>query len=485
MTRVVRPLRVFAKKIAAVLFAGALLGGVAFIWRRHAVVAANLPIRPSLQGWPSELNDQVDEATAVASGYIHSVRGLIALSRLYHANGFYNAALSCYDGLRVLEPGQARWWHLEANILAEFGRATDAIPLYREAIARDPQYRASRIKLGELLLRTNRPDEAAKVFDDALQADATNAYAWLGLAQISSARSDWASARTSLESALRLQPDFVGALSLLITVDQKLGDAASVRSLRETLGSQEFVDIPDPWVLDLYQNCYDAYRLSVLATTQRFAKNYTTAIELLERASQLAPQASSYQRELGLLFADMGRYAEAKPHALKATELSPNDPYPWTLLVRVLTALKEDEAAWRAVDEGLGHCPNSQDLHLVRAHRLLESGRAAEAVAEFKETHRLWPSEASPLVELAQAYLQQGKNSEAQDALREALERQPGSPAALTALTVYYIQSADKDAAAATYRQLAQHAGAVEPVLSRLRQGYQDRFGEPLSDPIQ
>jgi Flp pilus assembly protein TadD len=142
--------------------------------------------------------------------------------------------------------------------------------------------------------------------------------------------------------------------------------------------------------------------------------------------------------------------------------------------------LKENEAAWRALSEGLSRCPNSQDLHLARGHRLLENQRYAEAVAEFKETHRLWPSEASPLIEMAQAYFSLGEENEAMAALHEALERQPGSPAALTILAVHAIDRGDRRGATDAYNQLQEHAGAVGPVLTRLQQSYQAKFGEPL-----
>ena len=467
-------------KIAALLLSVALIGVVGFKWREHQLVLANVPARPELRGWPSEFVERLDEADTSAKSFFHGQSGLIALSRLYHINGVYNSALSCYDGLRALQPREAKWWHLEATILGDFGRTDDAMPLFRQAIALDPADNPGRIKLGELLLKSGRSNEANAVFSEALQVNHENPYALLGLAQIASARGDWTMAKTVLENALRQQGDFVGALSLLVTVDEKLGDAAAARSLREALGSQEFVDVADPWVFDLYSDCYDAYRLSVGATVQRFAKNYPAAIGLFEHAIQLAPQVSAYQRELGLLLADLERYQEAKPHAVKATQLSPADPYTWTLLVRVLGGLQENDAAWQALSQGLANCPNSQDLHLARGNRLVGNQRYQEAIAEFKETHRLWPSEAAPLVDLAQTYFRLGQNEAALDSLREALECQPGNPAALAILVVYSIQVGDKGAAKAYFQQLQQHAGSVGTIASRLRQGYQNKFGELL-----
>ena len=458
----------------------AIVVGAGWLWRCHAIALANLPPRPALQGWPAELTDRVEEAESDASGIFHATRGMVALSRLYHINGFYNSALSCYDGLRALQPREAKWWHLEASIVGDFGQAADAVPLYKQAIALNPHYLPSRIMLGEILLKNNRSAEAGAVFEAALGAEPDNPYALLGLAQLAAAKADWPTAKKTLEAALRTQPDFAGGLSLLITVDEKMGDTASARALREELESQEFVDIADPWAFDLYSDCFDAYRLSVAATAQRFAKNYAASIQLFEQAIRTAPRASAYQRELGVLLADLERYDEAEPHARRATELAPTDPYAWTLLVRVLSALKQNDAAWRALSEGLSRCPNSQDLHLARGHRLLESQRYSEAVVEYKETHRLWPSEATPLVELAQAEFSLGDEKSALAALHEALERQPGSPAALTVLAVHAIEQGDRRAARDAFHQLQEHAGAVGPVLMRLQQSYQSKFGEPL-----
>jgi tetratricopeptide (TPR) repeat protein len=443
----------------------------------HRTARQGIPPRPDLAGWPPALLDSLALAEQRAGGWRHPAAGLASLAALYHANGFYPEALACYDGLRRLEPHNARWPHLEAAILTGFGRMDEALPLQRKAVELAGDYPPARLRLADLLLKSGHPAEAAAAYAEALEHAPGNAYALLGLARCDLAKGDWQRARARLESAIAANPDFIGGLSLLVTVQEHLGDPAAAEELRTRIAGREFTDLPDPWLDALSDACFDAYRLSVTASVVYFAGDHAKARELLERAIILAPDVSSYRRQLAQLLRSKGEPAPARDHLAQAVAANPADADAWLQLVQTLEELRQHSAAQQALAAGLAHCPQSPSLHQEQARRLRAAGRLDEAIAEFRTSHGLRPSEAAPLVELANACMAAGRTEEGLAALQLALERQPGHPLALAALTYYYISAGDEAGALRQWQQVRAQPRTPPPLAEDLRTAFRRQFG--------
>lgn len=464
--------------IAAVGLAGLGFGGW-HLYQQHAVAVAAVPAFTSLAAARADLVDELTSRSQAARSLLHPAAGLGSLTRLLHANGYYNEALAGYDALRRLEPGEARWPHLEASILTEFGRLEEALPLREQAIRLAPGYLPARLRLGDVLLKLNRPADAARAYTDALALEEGNGYAHLGLARCALAAKDWAQAAAQLRLALQRHPDFVGALSLTISVAEHLGDQATAAAAREAVGGREFSDLPDEWLDGLMDDCFDAYRLSVAAAVAAAAGDLDRAATRLGRAIELAPNTGSYRRQYAQLLTRQGNPAGAKTQLEKAVAVSPDDSDSWLLLVQNLAAAGDAAAAERTLGQALLACPQSPSLHLERARLLNRAGRAAEAVAEYRESCRLRPNEPAPFVELATVYFANGRPADAKGALRDALQKQPDHPIALATLALIAINEGDDATARQCWGRLRLSA-APEPVLNSVRQGYAQRFGRTL-----
>ena len=95
----------------------ALVGGG--FWWQHATaardeVAARLPPLPDLTTANPTLVERIHGADTQALSRSNPIAGLIELSRLYHANGYLETAMTAYRGLAELQPTEARWPHLHA-----------------------------------------------------------------------------------------------------------------------------------------------------------------------------------------------------------------------------------------------------------------------------------------------------------------------------------------------------------------------------------
>lgn len=471
-------------RLLTALLAVAVLGAAGWYgWHlqtRRALVLQHLPATPDLGSQPAVLGESLAEAEARARSWRHATDGLAELSRLYHANGFYPEALLCYAGLQQADPHNARWPHLQACIITNYGRTDEALPLREQAVALAPDYLPARLRLGDVLLKGNRTTEAGKAYTEALRLSPGNPYALLGLARCDLAAGDWNRARSRLTDAIAQNPDFIGALSLLVTVSEHFGDREAAESLKTRIGRREFSDLPDPWLDDLASVCFDAYRLSVAAAVVGAAGNQAAALELLERAISLAPNASTYHRQAGQLLLNENNYGAAKTHLEKAVALNPTDSDAWLRYVDALRGLDQSQAAVSALLKGLSHCPQSPSLHLEYGRFLKASNRLDEAITEFRYGYQLRPSEASPLVELASLYFSAGRNNDAVDALNLALERQPAHPMALASLMFYALSLKDEAEALRRWEQVRRQPKTPPEVVAGLRQTYEQQFGRRL-----
>lgn len=472
--------RVLWAGLAALAVAGAAGGWAARLVRVRQVVAQFQPPPPALADRPAVMGESIAEADARARTLRHARDGLVALSQLYHANGFYPEALGCYDGLRTLEPGNPRWPHLEAGILASFGRLDEALPLRERAVTLAPAYVPARLRLGDILLKANRDADAAKTYGDVLQRAPGDPYALLGLARCALVNHDWNRARDFLQQAIAQHPGFIGALSLLVTVSEQLGDQAAADSYKAAMGSGIFTDLPDPWLDELSDACFDGYLLSVAASTANYAGNRPAALALIDRAIGLSSNPNTYRRQAaGFLIQDKN-FGAARAQLEQVIAADPSDSDSWLRYLETLRGLGDTATYPAAILRGLSSCPQSSGLHLEYARWLKSANRLSEAIGEFRYAYQLRPTEVDALIELAATYVTVGRSQDAIAVLNLALERQPDHPIALATLALVAISQGDEAEARRRWAQLLQQTRTPAEVRIRVQQAFQQQFGRDL-----
>jgi len=463
--------------VVAVLTVTAVVASAWVLWRRQIVIS-NLPPVATAKG---ELAEQIDLAEKEARSFVHPVRGLIKLSRLYHANGDYDQALQCYAGLRRLEPGNAMWPHLEANLFALYGRMEDAIPREARAVELAPDYVPARLRLADEYLKSARGKEARAAFNEVLNRSKDNPYALLGIARCDIQDGDWNGASETLRRAINANHEFIGAMSLMVTVYDHFGDGEHAEALRQTIGRREFIDLEDPWLDELMDDCYDAYRISVVAAVQNFAGHSDVAQALLRRSIELEPKAATYHRQYAKLLSQEGNLPEARSQLETAVQLNATDNDAWLLLYQVEKDMQDMPAATATLMRALANCPKSASLHLERAHLMRSQGQVDLEAYELREAYAADMRDGRPLEELALLYISQNRIGDAMTELKEALLRQPENPHSLAMMTFCYINAGDEAAATRWWTERVQRQPKVPVDLKQtLQQEFQQKFGHPL-----
>lgn len=463
----------FAGLVVLLAIAGALAWPTI---RRARTVAGGLPPQPEPARVSSALAAELNDAELAARGWRAPVGQMQRLAELYHANGFPTEAKACYLVLTTLQPREPRWPYLLAQLEASSGNVNDALPWQQRAAALGPNEFMVQLRLGDLLFKNNSLPDAEKAYREAVRISPGDSYALLGLARCALRRDDWNGARTFLRQAVDARSNFVGAWALLASVEQHLGNTAAAADARRR-GNGQFRELSDPWLSFLTARSFDPYQLSIAAAV---SPNPAEARELLERAVTLAPNSSSYRRQLAKVLITAGQTAEARAQLEKAVALEPTDVEAWSTLITLLMDLKEGRAAVAALAEALRHCPQSGFLHFTNGRRLAATGHPAEAEGEFQISKQLQPSEIRAYVELSTLYVQQEKFPEALREVQSALQVDPSNALLVSMIAQLYVMSGN-ETQAITWAQRYQQLPNPERETSRqIESMYQQQFGRAL-----
>lgn len=450
-----------------------------FVFRvdTQALLAAGIPARPKDSPVVPALATRLDNAEQDirTTGRIEALQ---ELSRLYHANGFYAEASQCYASLMELEPKKALWPHLLANILSGYGQLDDAIPLYQRAGALDPSYLPTQVRLGDVLLKANKPKEAEAAYTAALKIASDNPYALQGLARIEMLREQWDSARIHLEEAARISDYAIGG-DLLVNAYEKTGREALARSLRaKQKAAGLFYDLSDPWLDGIYIDCYDPYRAAIASGSAARIKDFDTAIRLLEHVHRIAPNYALGYYQMGFLQQNLGNLPKAILAYEKSAELDPSFSDTWVKLVRLHNEQNNPLGASLALEKGLKACPHSPHLHTELAGRLVRANRNAEADKEYKRVLVLRPDEAFPYINYAKFLFGQERIEEAAAILDKGLQIEPEEPMMLTILAFHAITIGDEAKARNWIQHLKDQPRTPQGSLKSLLDNFKNQFGK-------
>lgn len=468
--------------VVFLLVAGVAVLSAAVAWWHHqsaqrSVVEAMLPGKPDLTNVPATMRERIDAADAEARSTLHSVQGLALLARTYHANGFLEEASRCYETLERVDPREAKWPHLHATILAGFGDTERAVNLWRRVAAIAPDYVPARLRMGDSLLKANRPQEAADAYGAVLQREPENAYALFGLARIDYEAGRLEKAQERLETVVN-RTNFQLGYDLIVTLYERLGKEDRARAIRgAAAASGAYRDPADPWLDGIIDVCYDPFRLSLNAGIAARVGDPAGAQALLERAVELAPNDVAVRFQLGTLAVQRGNFALATEQLQRCTALAPEFSDAWYHLSALQEKQGDAAAAERTLAEGLKNCPQSPGLHLMRARKLKDAGRTEAAINEYMTSIRLRPNEPDAYIELGNLLIQLDRTDEGLAQMKKALEVEPANPTALSILTFNAVSTLEEGEARRWLARLKSQPRVSSDTVAGLEQSFRTRFG--------
>lgn len=157
------------------------------------------------------------------------------LGSAYQSTGDLQLAFASYQQAVQLEPDDALVYLKLAYFYEDFASkdwqdaADHCAKCYEYYLSRvDPEDTAVLTRLGNLMVREHRPEEALRAYERALQVDATAENIWFNRAHAQVKLGDYAGARESLARTLQLDPTITAARHMLVALSED--QAAQVAS---------------------------------------------------------------------------------------------------------------------------------------------------------------------------------------------------------------------------------------------------------------
>jgi tetratricopeptide (TPR) repeat protein len=471
-------------RLLLLLFAAIVIAGAVFFGqRRHAAHRNWNALRPAPAATAGTEAPGLDARIAACVNRFQTWppdrAALAEFSRLCHANGLLESAISGYQALLVLEPDEPHWPHLLASILAGFGRLDEALPLLRRTTQLAPDHLVAWLRLGDALFKSNATNEAETAYQEILKRGPGNVYALLGLARCDLQLERWTAARTHLQQAVASDPTFADAQSLLASVFERLGNpeaAALARSRMQNDG--HYTEAPDSWTAELIDYCHNPYTLLTAASSAVADGRPKQALPALRRAMVISPNDPRIHRQLAKILYTLGDQAGARTEMEKAVVLAPTDENMHFDLVDLLKKAKDHEALVRAVAAGIVACPTSAALRFEAGLLAVEAGRLEEAEQDFQFAWQNRPDNPAAARELAALFFHSHRSEDGVGLLEEILVRKPRNTAAHIQLVQHGIETGDPRTTDWIKRAL--DSGAPQLPSTELQQDYERRFGRTL-----
>jgi tetratricopeptide (TPR) repeat protein len=288
------------------------------------------------------------------------------------------------------------------------GEHARALSLTEQVLSLDPDLPDVHYLRGEAYRLLERYEEAQQAYQQALEADAGFAPAYLGAARARLALEP-EGFPPELDQALERDPGLSQAYRLkadLLARDQAWGDLTAALSTASRHGAMT------PWLqYRLGQAQYHLGQIEgALQTTLEGALADQTLLEPYLLISQVLVR--------------MGRLEEALNHARTYTAYRADDPHAWLTLAKIQFGLGNEAETLEAMDQVLLLRPEDADLYYLRGSYLLGFERAQEALADLLRARELGMAGGELGLAIAKAHVRLQASQAALDELRSVLARE-------------------------------------------------------------
>ena len=210
------------------------------------------------------------------------------------------------------------------------GRIEQALANCRKALEIDEHLSATHITLGHLYAATGKNDLALQEFQKALETYPRDPDALIGMAGIYERTGKVGDAEDNYKRAIALRSDYWEGYQLLAEFYLRQ------KRVQDSIGQYRRV-------IELTPDNSEAYSdIGVVYMELKDSRSYASAEAAFQKSIQLAPNYQAYAN-LGFLYIDETRYAEAADATRKALELNDKDWRVWANLQLAYTWLKDEE----------------------------------------------------------------------------------------------------------------------------------------------
>lgn len=299
---------------------------------------------------------------------------------------------------------------LQGRIALQRGNGKDAIQAFRTVLKDRPELAEAHTLLGRAYLMTSDAALARESFERAVLLNPKLIEVHMTLAALDGSSGKFKEARARLESLLKLDPNNLQTLSVLLNLqatekdwtatDQTLARARSAGADSSVADMTEgrLAEARQEW--DRARQAFDRAVTAhpdapepLIALVQLDIKQKKTAqakdrLEQVLARNPAHPYATGLLGEISLIGGDQ---AGAESGFREATRINPNWPTPWLHLAALKLSQKKGDEARELLESAVKTIPKSEELRLLLATTLNEAGQVDRAIQEYEALLRQNP----------------------------------------------------------------------------------------------
>ena len=320
----------------------------------------------------------------------------------------------------------------------------EAEAAYAKTIEVAPDKFAGYVAMSQLLFKRDRPEEAARVLNEATGKvqDSAEVRRMLGNSELT--RHHLPEAIHQFRAALRFDPRDAGALHGLVVALRKTGE---IDDAVETLDKLEKVDPTFPalplergQLLEIkgdYDTAIANYRKAIqdrptdadlrlrLGAALVTAGQIDEADSILKKVLKERPTSAEAEHYVGRVLFARRDTAQAVQRFQRAVAIDPSQADYHMYLAWALLEQGNLSGALDSVNKALERDPNLGDAHWILGRIQLRTGAVKDALESFLKTRKLKPGRIEVLANIGDAYDQLRKLDDAVDSYKEATRLQP------------------------------------------------------------
>ncbi len=346
------------------------------------------------------------------------------MGRIYHAYEIFDSAGVCYTNACRLDPNDYQWPHMLGYLREQQGALDEALGFYTQSMESNPQYLASRVRLGRVLIQLNRLEEAKQILG-VMPLEGPQAAAVLqSVGEIALAEQKYENAIAPLKRALEMVPEANRIHYLLGMAHRGIGQIEKAEKELELSGPIG-IRPPDPLV-DQLPDLLEGERVYLIRGRMAYgAGDYEEAVGAFEKALDAAPESIRAMVNLAAALVRLDRHSDAIPHLRKAVE---TEPAHFNARFNLGVVLMQQ----KLIDEAIIHLRRAAELmpsdvqavwELVQA--LNSKGFVREAIDRLYGLGSRLPNEENVVLQLALLLQNSNRHAEAGYVLMQAHTRFP------------------------------------------------------------
>ncbi|MCZ6835125.1 MAG: tetratricopeptide repeat protein [Planctomycetota bacterium] len=361
------------------------------------------------------------------------------LAMAFHAHAMFDSAATSYQEALKLDESQTRWWYLLARAQKSLDQDEAALASIEQAIQRNADYPALRVRQGFWQLDLGRFEKAALAFEAALAIEPHHPIGKIGLARVRLSQDQTDEAISMLADLRRDVPRDPYIAYLLGTAYRQVGRMEEAQPLLEIgTGSQLSWRGQDPWSGDMqklerglkveYQRALDYIAL----------KRHDLGIEILNELHQRYPDELPVLTSLGGACIATKHYEEASEALQKALVLDEEHFVVHLQLASLELNQQNFDSALHHVETAIRLNSSLAHLQDLKGQILFESNNYQEAETAFLLAIKMAPDNVQSHLRLVVAYNKLGKVHPCIELLKTMIQRFPNVPDSYLMLAQIY-----------------------------------------------